>query len=166
MGKLRLGGEGQPAVWVENQKDVSSSVACPRQVRGWVWEGWGWEQGTGDFLKDRDRKAAQYSKSGSLPRDPASHTAPAPGTVPASILCSGPHFLERGCRAIFRGSLGTLFIKQVPLLFGRVSGQDVSLWALLTCWHPCPLSGPTMKTPSGQAATMPRTTELPHPRLQ
>lgn len=79
MGKLRLGGEGQPAVWVENQKDVRSSVACPRQVLGWVWEGWGREQRMGDLQKDMDRKAAQHPKRGSLPGDPTSHTAPAPG---------------------------------------------------------------------------------------
>lgn len=107
MEKLRLEGEGQPAVWVENQREVSSSVACPRQVLGWVWEGWGREQRMGDLRKDVDRRAAQHPKSGSLPGHPTSQAAPAPqGTVPASVLCSGPHFLRRGCRAIFRGSLG------------------------------------------------------------
>ena len=40
MESLRLGGEGQPLEWTENQKGKRSSVACPRQVLGWVWEGW------------------------------------------------------------------------------------------------------------------------------
>lgn len=78
MGKLRLGAEGPPAVWVESQKDVSSSAACPRQGLGWVWGGWGREQRMGALQKDVVRRAAQHPKSGSLPGDPTSQTAPAP----------------------------------------------------------------------------------------
>lgn len=66
-------------MWVENQREVRSSVACPRQVLGWVWEGWGREQRMDDLRKDMDRKVAQHPKSGSLPGHPTSQATPAPG---------------------------------------------------------------------------------------
>lgn len=138
MGKLRLGGEGQPAVWVENQKDVRSSVACPRQVLGWVWEGWGREQRMGDLQKDMDRKAAQHPKRGSRPGDPTSHTAPAPG----HCACLQPRLWSPAQKEAAGQSAGAAlghFIQQIPLLFGHVSGPDVSLGALLTCWRPVSL---------------------------
>jgi len=49
-------------------------------------------------------------------------------------LCIAPGalastFLARGCNRVFMRSLGTQFIKQIPLLFGHVSGQDLFSWA-------------------------------------
>lgn len=42
-------------------------------------------------------------------------------------LRSGSTFLARGCKGVSMGSLGTQFIKQIPLPFGHVSGQDLFL---------------------------------------
>lgn len=160
MGKLRLGAEGPPAVWVESQKDVSSSAACPRQGLGWVWGGWGREQRMGALQKDVVRRAAQHPKSGSLPGDPTSQTAPAPGRW----ACLPPMLWSPLLRKRLPGCLlGQPWdtAQQLPRLFVRVSGPGVSLWASLARWRPCPLSGPTMKTPEGQAATTPLTPSCP-----
>lgn len=49
LGRLRLGRDGQPAGRTENQKEARSSVACRRQVLGWVREEWDLGHRMGDL---------------------------------------------------------------------------------------------------------------------
>lgn len=55
----------------------------------------------------------------------SSQAVSVPGHCALPVLWSLT-FLPEAARALM-GSLGTRFMKQIPLLFGRVSGQDLFL---------------------------------------
>lgn len=102
-------------------------MACPRQLLGWVREGWDPGQRMGNLQKDMGGRASRAPEHGSPPEDPIPRLLYQPqGVCPPSCTLD-PTFLVRGCRGIFRDSLGTQFIEQIPFLFGHVSGQDLSL---------------------------------------
>lgn len=121
--RRQVEGRGRGSLWAGGeQEEVSRSGVCPGQVLGWGREGWEPGPRMGEPQKDGNRKAAKHGKELVSPRD----------LVPPRVQCLQarallPTFSARRCRGTSRGSLGTQFIKQIPLLFGYVSRSDLSL---------------------------------------
>ena len=116
-------GRGRGSLWAGGeQEDVSPSGVCPWQVLGWGQEGWEPGPRMSELQKDENRKAAKHGKEWVSPRD---LVPPRAQRLQSHALV--PTFSARRCRGTSRGSLGTQFIKQIPLLFGYVSRQDLSL---------------------------------------